>query len=300
MLDQPLVSVVINCFNGEKYLRQAIDSVINQTYKNWELIFWDNQSKDDTAKIFKSYKNPKLKYFYSSEHTTLYKARNLAMKNCKGEFISFLDSDDWWVPEKLEKQIKLFDKQDVGLVYSNYYIYDEDSQKKKLAFNNLPSGLVTNSLIKDYKVGIITVIIRKKILNNSNEGFNDKYNIIGDFDYVLRLSKLNKFDCVQEGLAYWRAHKDNNRYVNYELEIKELEFWLENQNVFEKDKIDEIVKIIKLKITYMETINNILKGELKFALKNIIYYPLGIDKLKLIAAFLIPKKLLRKIKKRDY
>ena len=106
MLDQPLVSVVINCFNGEKYLRQAIDSVINQTYKNWELIFWDNQSKDDTAKIFKSYKNPKLKYFYSPEHTTLYKARNLAMKNCKGEFISFLDSDDWWVPEKLEKQIK--------------------------------------------------------------------------------------------------------------------------------------------------------------------------------------------------
>ena len=196
--------------------------------------------------------------------------------------------------------MKLFNNDEIGLVYSNYYIYDEDKQKKKLAFNNLPSGLVTNSLIKHYKVGIITVIVRKKTLNNVSEGFNDKYNIIGDFDYILRLSKFNKFGCVQEGLAYWRSHKDNNRYVNYELEIKELEFWLKNQNIFKKEKIDVIGKTIRLKITYMETINNILKGKLKEAFKNIIYYPLSIDKLKLIAAFLIPIKLLKKIKKRDY
>ena len=286
----PLVSIIINCFNGEKYLSQAIESILDQTYKNWEIIFWDNKSTDRSSEIFKSYNDERFRYFNDNEHTPLYKARNLAIINCEGEFISFLDSDDWWVPEKLEKQMKLFNNDEIGLVYSNHYIYDEDTQKKKLAFNNLPSGLVTNSLIKYYNVGIITVIVRKRILNNVSENFNNKYNIIGDFDCILRLSKFNKFGCIQEGLAYWRSHKNNSTYVNYELQIKELEFWLKNQNIFEKEKIG----VIRLKITYMNTMNYILKGKLKEAFKNIIYYPLSINKLKLIVAFLIPRKLLKK------
>ena len=63
MSTEPLVSIIINCFNGEKYLRNAIDSVIEQTYKNWEIIFWDNQSTDKSAEIFKSYKDKRFKYF---------------------------------------------------------------------------------------------------------------------------------------------------------------------------------------------------------------------------------------------
>ena len=74
--NQPLVSIIMNCFNGEKYLKNAIDSVILQTYKNWELIFWDNRSVDKSAEIFKSYKDKRFKYYYASQHTPLYDARN--------------------------------------------------------------------------------------------------------------------------------------------------------------------------------------------------------------------------------
>ena len=91
MENRPLVTVVMNCYNGEKYLRMALDSVVEQTYTNWEIIFWDNQSKDKSAEIFKSYKDNRFKYFYAHEHTTLYKARNLAINRAKGDFISFLD-----------------------------------------------------------------------------------------------------------------------------------------------------------------------------------------------------------------
>ena len=109
MTEQSLVSVIINCFNGEKYLRQALDSVIAQTYKNWEIIFWDNQSTDKSAEIFKSYKDKRLKYNLASSHTKiLYKARNFALKKTNGDFISFLDVDDLWLPEKLEKQLFFF------------------------------------------------------------------------------------------------------------------------------------------------------------------------------------------------
>ena len=84
----PLVSIIMNCFNGERYLKDSIDSIINQTYKNWELIFWDNRSEDESAKIFKSYNDKRLKYFMADEHTSLYKARNLAIKESTGELIS--------------------------------------------------------------------------------------------------------------------------------------------------------------------------------------------------------------------
>ena len=81
---EPLVSVIMNCYNGERYLEEAIDSIIDQTYNNWELIFWDNQSTDKSANIFKKYNDKRLKYYYSNKHTLLYEARNFALKKSKG------------------------------------------------------------------------------------------------------------------------------------------------------------------------------------------------------------------------
>ena len=126
-----LVSIILNCYNGEKYLKEALDTVVQQNYHNWELIFWDNKSTDDSKKIFESYKLKKFKYFCSENLTTLYKARNLALKQCKGEYIAFIDSDDKWETNKLEKQIKLFQNKEVGLVYGNLWILNEKFKKKK-------------------------------------------------------------------------------------------------------------------------------------------------------------------------
>jgi len=104
----PLVSIVINCLDGEKYLDYAIKSVIQQNYKNWELIFFDNNSKDKSNLIVKKYREKRIKYFKSNKTHTLYKARNLAIQKCKGEFICFLDVDDWWQKNKIKKQISIF------------------------------------------------------------------------------------------------------------------------------------------------------------------------------------------------
>ena len=135
MSNQPLVSIIVNCYNGEKYLHESINSIINQTYKNWEIIFWDNQSTDRSAEIYKSFNNEKFNYYYAQSHTSLYKARNQAIEKCSGELIAFLDADDWWSPNKLEIQINLLKDNEVGLVYSNYYIYNEDTKKKNYQLN---------------------------------------------------------------------------------------------------------------------------------------------------------------------
>jgi len=97
-MNKPRVSVIMNCLNGEKYLREAIESAYAQTYKNWEIIFWDNASTDKSAEIAKSF-DEKIRYFRSDENYCVGKVRNLALAQAKGEFIAFLDCDDTWLPE---------------------------------------------------------------------------------------------------------------------------------------------------------------------------------------------------------
>ena len=103
---EPLVSVIMNCLNCERYLNEAIDSVRAQTYSNWEIIFWDNASNDRSASIVKEYNDPRIHYFRGDKTILVYAARNKALSQCHGEFIAFLDCDDIWMTEKLSKQIE--------------------------------------------------------------------------------------------------------------------------------------------------------------------------------------------------
>ena len=96
MNKSPLVSVIMNCYNGEKYLNDSLNSLLSQNYSNWELIFWDNISTDNSKKIFESYKDKRFKYYSATKHEILYKARNLAIKKTSGDYIAFLDTDDIW------------------------------------------------------------------------------------------------------------------------------------------------------------------------------------------------------------
>ena len=125
-------SVMMNCFNGEKYLEEAIESVLNQTYQNWELIFWDNQSSDNSAKIFKTFKDKRLKYYLSSVHTGLGQARKNAFQKTKGELIAILDVDDVWLPDKLQKQVNCFKDPEVGIVISNVNYFNKKEKKEKI------------------------------------------------------------------------------------------------------------------------------------------------------------------------
>ena len=139
MSDQSLVSVIINCFNGDKYLHKALNSVVAQTYKNWEIIFWDNQSVDKSAEIFKSYKDARFKYYYAPKHSKiLYEARNYAIAKANGDFFAFLDVDDWWKENYLSSREKLFNNENYDYFYSNVFMFYEKYNKyKKYIFKNI-------------------------------------------------------------------------------------------------------------------------------------------------------------------
>jgi glycosyltransferase involved in cell wall biosynthesis len=230
---QKQVSIILNCFNGEKYLKDALESVVNQTYNNWELVFWDNKSNDGSKKILDLYVSEKLKYYRSNVHTSLYEARNLAVKECKGEFIAFIDADDYWEKDKLEKQIKLFENKNVGVVYGNLWIYNEKLKKKKIFSNKkLLKGIIFEKIFSNYNIGVITSVIRKKILTQNNISFENSYNHIGDFDLFIKLSKICEFDAIQEPVATYRVHGENLSLKNAEKEIAEMKKWFQSNSNF--------------------------------------------------------------------
>ena len=106
MYSTPLVSVIINCFNGEQFISKCLYSVINQTYKNLEIIIWNNKSTDNSLEVVRKINDNRIKIFNSDVHTNISIARNRALNNSKGEYICFLDVDDFWDTNKINKQLK--------------------------------------------------------------------------------------------------------------------------------------------------------------------------------------------------
>lgn len=125
---EPLVSIVTPCYNSEKYIRQTIESVLNQTYKNFEMIIVDDVSTDKSVEIIKEYqeKDSRIKLIEAKEKIGASGARNLALREMKGKFVAFLDSDDLWAKEKLEKQVKFMQENNVLFSYTDYGYVDEE------------------------------------------------------------------------------------------------------------------------------------------------------------------------------
>ena len=292
LINNPLVSIVINCYNGEKYLRQSIESILDQSYQNLELIFWDNHSTDQSKNIIKSYDDKRIKYFFSQNHSTLYQARNLALKECKGDFISFLDVDDYYLKDRIVKQLLHFKDQKVGVTYSNYYRYYEDINKKKLLTNKmLPSGNLTKYILEESQISFMTVMIRKKSLESLQFNFDQKYSIIGDYDLLYRLSFNWDFYYTKEPLAVYRIH-DDNFSKNSILFIDELKDWYnKNYSSFANKKNYIYKKIIFFQALEYSSKKNILKF-----FKEFWKFPMSFDKIKLLLIMITPNFVLKRLK----
>lgn len=207
MTEKPLVSVIINCYNGEKYLREAIDSVIAQTYENWEMVFWDNQSTDSTREIVENYKNSKIKYFYAPEHTSLGEGRNNALMEVIGDYVCFLDSDDVWHNSFLNETVAVLEaNKRVGLAYSGYqYIGAKKGVHRsgKIGIRNL------TSLLEEYDIALSGAVFKRSIQKNNSIYFDTSFNLIEDLDFFTKLCSIEPAFRLEAPLLYYRIHSNN-------------------------------------------------------------------------------------------
>jgi len=291
--DNPLVSIIVNCFNGEIFLRAALDSIISQSYENWEVIFWDNQSTDQSANIFLSYNEDRFRYFYAPSHTVQYEARNCAVDQAGGDFIAFLDVDDLWSPEKLAMQIPLFQNVEVGLIYCKCWALNEGSNvSHKMHKDDLPTGWVLSQLVKQYFLVLSSLVVRRSAFYSMEGGFDSELNIVGDMDFFIRLAINWKLDCAKEELVVYRLHGDNLGQNQRDTHARE--YTKVVKKFRENECINQLAELgyLENELIYVNGQRYIIKRNIKMALISIYRLPWGKFKFKLIILLVVPRALL--------
>lgn len=207
---EPKVSVIMNCLNGEKYLRQALDSVYAQTFTDWEVIFWeDRDSVDKSGEIAESY-GSKVRRFKAEEKLPLYGARNRAIEKAKGRYIAILDCDDIWMSTKLEEQIELFEKdKEVKLVCCDTVLFNERGEEKRLfGFKRPARGRVFEEILVNNFITTSSAVFFRDALPGKAP-FDDRLHMSGDYDAWLKISQRWKIDYVDKPLAKYRVHSES-------------------------------------------------------------------------------------------
>jgi len=287
----------MNCYNGAQYLRAAIDSVLAQSYPNWEIIFWDNQSSDGSADIVQSYADQRIKYFYAPKHTLLYEARNYAVQKASGVLLAFLDVDDIWLPDKLLLQTALFEDPEIGLAYGNYWVENERKGRRWLAHRRpLPEGRVLDELLKFYFVGLVTLMVRKAAFDLLDYPFDPRFHIMGDMDLVIRLSTEWRAGSVKEPVAIYRMHSNNESTKHRSRHADELELWSSEMKEVEAISLSRNAHFIKSHYAYIKAMNFLLLGNKRGAYRLTQELPWGQLKFRVWTALLLPRFITQRLK----
>ena len=207
------VSIITPTFNSERFIAETILSVQAQTYLDWEMIIIDDCSTDRTAEIVASFqeKDSRIKYFYNTTNKGSAFSRNLALQKAKGKWIAFLDSDDLWHPEKLEKQIEFMTKNNYHFSYTNYCEIDENSKETGILITG--PKVITNNLMKAYCwPGCLTVMY-----DAEKVGIMQTVDIRINEEYALWIKIAEKLNCylLDENLAKYRRHNNSLTSQSY-------------------------------------------------------------------------------------
>ncbi len=223
-IKNPLVSIIIPTYNNGHLIGYAINSIIQQSYQNWEIIVIDNTSNDNSLELLEGYsKNINLRYFTIKNDGIIAKSRNHGIKHASGEFIAFLDSDDWWDPQKLKESLSVLNN-GFDIVYHDLWEAKSHSVvwiKKKVKTRNLKSKIFTDLLLNGNGIINSSVVVRKSIVEKTGLISENITDIAWeDFEYWLRISTITeKFSRIKKCLGYYWVGGGNVSNPNKTLKI---------------------------------------------------------------------------------
>ena len=225
---KPLVTILINCYNSSNFISRAINSVINQSYQNWELIIWDDGSTDNTADVIESFKDNRIKLFSQKKNRGLCYGRINAAKNINGSLVSILDSDDFFDHEKILKQVNIF-KQNKNVVLCSTWsnLLDENLLIKKKFESNLSNKELKKRLMFVNFFPHSSIMYKKAAALNVG-WYSKNFEYSQDYDLTLKLLKKNEVYLIRENLTNIVQHQKT----------------MSNSENFEKIRILEYLKIL--------------------------------------------------------
>lgn len=284
----PLVSILLNCFNASNFIEKAIKSVIDQSYQNWELIIWDDGSTDDTLEICKKFKDNRIKIFTSTPNVGLSQSRIKASQKLNGNLIAILDSDDFYHPQKISKQVEIFTKNPNILICSTWAKFILETGKIVNLFEN---DEPINDIKK--KLKFINLLPHSSIMYKKNaakkvEWYSNDLEYSQDYDLTLKLIGHGDLYLIKEHLTYivdQPMSMSNLKSLNFTKimeNIKILKNNLKGQNTDkEKEIIKTIIDILFLKLSLINLKKNFISS-IKSIITILFKNPLIILKLNIL------------------
>lgn len=204
-MNRPLVSVIINCYNGEPFLRKALESVRVQSYAEWEIIFWDNASTDSSAAIAQAF-GPQLRYFKSPETLPLGAARNKALAEARGVYVTILDCDDTLLPHALETLVGALEGNRCALAYAGVVLVDSTGREIRRQIPKARGGNLLAVQLRKYEIGVPAVMIRRQVLIEDALGFDPALRIAEDYCLFMQIAAAHEICASPEVLARYLVH----------------------------------------------------------------------------------------------
>ncbi len=212
---KPLISICVPSYNHQKFVKEAVESVLNQTYSNFELIIIDDCSVDNSINIIKSYDDPRIKFYQNEDNMGGYRTLNKAARLAKGDLVAILHTDDKYDHHFLEEIVKAYNKYPDSKVFVTA-VYNQDDVLRHITpiypFNS--EGIITRKeamtrLTYDNNIGNgVNLVIHKDALCEKDL-YNQKYTIVGDLDLFMRLAENYDFVYINKLLTYYRMHDSN-------------------------------------------------------------------------------------------
>jgi len=290
----PLVSIVIPTYNHANYLRKALQSVLDQTYKNWEAIVIDNHSTDDTKKVINKFNDPRIRYLKIHNYGVIAKSRNAGILSAKGEWVAFLDSDDWWTNDKLQTCME-YSNNHTDLIYHDLEIISIKRRffrKKIIKTRKLKKPVLIDLLINGNAITNSSVIVRKQMLEKIGL-IDESKDLIAAEDYNawLRISNLtNQFLYLPKKLGYYFIHDQGMSQKDMSLPSRQATYkFLSVLNKEQKIKLEAQIRYSSGRFNYLKYNYKKAKKDLLFVLK-FSSYKLKVKSLIMIIHILISLK----------
>ena len=221
-MPNPLVSIITPVYNGERYLSEAIDSALAQTYQNFELLIVNDGSTDNSAAIIKPFINDSRVIYIEQKNAGVAAARNTAIKQASGKYIGFLDQDDLWLNTKLEVQVATLEQDaNIALVHSRQDFIDSQGNKIDYDWVTGGAGFCFEDMFKKNRIAVLTVLIRKTIFDEMGL-FNEHLSGTDDYDMWLRVTLKYPIQYIDRALAFYRFHDSNISNNSFKMTVFEL------------------------------------------------------------------------------
>ena len=269
-----LISVMIPMYNSEAYIYETIKAALLQSYKPIEILVMDDGSTDKSAQIVESMikeYGESIKYFREN-NSGVSATRNKGIKKAKGKWIAFLDSDDLWLPTKLEKQMEVLNKTGMKISYCGYSDFFETSKLIKKQKTNFAQGKILIELLKNNTwCQTSTWIIEKAFMEENNIWFNEACSWGEDYEFFLKIAALTEISCPKEHLMLYRIRPESistgknplDKAKDYQVWIRLSEWMEENSNRIEYKDLSIIKKLIwgfRIPNTIIEKVYNALRN----------------------------------------